>query len=178
MSAGGWLSPIASFESGDVVGFKSVERSIEHFPAWHDHNVEACADLVSSEDLACQPLRAISFHRRPEFPGGGDTQSQRRRAVRNHEQRHKARLDPDPGRIGAFEIGPAANPLGGHQSVPLPHRSALVGHRQALSTLGPAPLQYDSAVLGCHAHAEAVCLLPAAYIGLKCALSLHLVLGS
>jgi hypothetical protein len=73
LAAGSGLRPIASFESGDVVGFKSVERSIEHFPAWHDHNVEACADLVSSEYLARQPLRAISFDGRSEFSASRDT---------------------------------------------------------------------------------------------------------
>lgn len=95
--AGSRLRPIASFESGEVVGFKRFERSIEHFPAWHDHNVEAYADLVPAEHLAGQSLRAISFDGRPEFPGRCDTEPRTRRAVSDDEQRHETRVDPDPG---------------------------------------------------------------------------------
>jgi hypothetical protein len=33
------LRTIAPFESGGVVSFKGNERSIEHFPAWHEDDV-------------------------------------------------------------------------------------------------------------------------------------------
>src|SRR5688572_11122872 len=52
-------------------------------------------------------------------------------------------------------------------------RLLLVGDRQTLASLGSTALEYDPPVLGCHADPEAVGLLAAPGIRLKCALSLH-----
>ena len=91
--------------------------------------------------------------------------------------------------VRAFEIGATEHPLdarqrlgrANHQS---PRRlsnaivnwrmpSALVGDRQSFPTLGTAPLEHGSPVLGGHANPEAVSLLPAARVRLVSALSLH-----
>jgi hypothetical protein len=36
-----------------VVSFEVDEGSMEHFPARHDHDVEADSNFVTPEDLSC-----------------------------------------------------------------------------------------------------------------------------
>lgn len=128
---------------------------------------------MTSEDLSRQAFRTIPLYRGPEFPCGGNTQPRRGPAIGHDEYGHEAAVNADPGRIRTLEVGPAADPLGGRQSVALTHRSALVGNRQALAALRAASFQDDSAVFCRHSYAESVRLLPAANVWLKCALSLH-----
>jgi hypothetical protein len=51
--------------------------------------------------------------------------------------------------------------------------SAFVGDRQPLSSLGPPPLQHNSAILAGHSNPEPMSLLPSPGVRLKRALSLH-----
>ena len=55
------LSRLVSFNDGQVVGFNADERSIEHFPARDDDEVDARRNRVSSEDLASETFRPVSF---------------------------------------------------------------------------------------------------------------------
>ena len=63
--AGRWA--IASGEEFPVVGLKAGERSIEHFPAGHDDNVEPFSDLIPPEHLARETFQAIPKDRAPEL---------------------------------------------------------------------------------------------------------------
>ena len=72
----------------------------------------------------------------------------------------------------------ARNRIGGERAqqaaVPAaPPRLLFVGDCQTLASLGATPLQDDSAVFRSHSNPEAVCLLAASSVRLKCALSLH-----
>ena len=133
---------------------------------------------MTPEDLAREALCAIPLDRRPQFPRGGYTQSRRGPAIGHDEQRHETRVNAKSARVCAFEIGPAADPLGGCESAPLAHPSALVGHRETLAALCAAPLQHDPAVFRGHPHTKTVSFLPSSYVGLKCTLSLHAVFAS
>jgi len=112
----------ASLKSWGVVGFKTSERSIEHFPARHDHDVEALADLVPSEDLAREAFRAIPLDRRSQFPGGGHAESSCSPAIGDDEQRHETAVNSDAARVRTLEIRPSADPFSGRQSVAVIHR--------------------------------------------------------
>jgi hypothetical protein len=46
------LSRAVSLNVGKVVGFNAGKRSIEHFPARDDDDVDTCGNRVSPEDLA------------------------------------------------------------------------------------------------------------------------------
>jgi hypothetical protein len=50
----------AALEGGKVVGFKAGERSIEHFPARHDHDVESGGHAVAPEDFTGKPFDTIA----------------------------------------------------------------------------------------------------------------------
>jgi hypothetical protein len=67
-SIAGREGPIAPGEEAAIVGFKAGERSIEHFPAGHDDNVEPFSDLIAPEHLAREPLEAIANDRAAELP--------------------------------------------------------------------------------------------------------------
>jgi hypothetical protein len=45
-------SRLVALNDGKVVGFNADKRSIEHFPAWDDDDVDTCRNRVSSENLA------------------------------------------------------------------------------------------------------------------------------
>ena len=59
--------PIPLVEEVAVIRFKAGERSIEHFPARYDDDIERRVDLVTPEHLARQALGTVPDNGRPDL---------------------------------------------------------------------------------------------------------------
>ena len=64
------------------------------FEADNDDDIEALSQLVPSEDLAGQALRSVPICRRAQLARGRHAEACHQSAVRHHEHRHVASLDP------------------------------------------------------------------------------------
>jgi hypothetical protein len=65
---------MASVKGVRIVTLETGKGRIKHFPAWDDDDVAAGHDLMTPEDLASEPLRAISLDRGTELTAGRDSQ--------------------------------------------------------------------------------------------------------
>ena len=114
-----------------VVGFKSGEGSIEHFPARHNHEIqpwtrlERRSDLMAPEQLSRQAFRAIPTNGLPQFPAGRYPESRMRRRGRNHDQRHESPVNPTSFRIGPVVVCPPAYSLVRWQAAPTLRHASL-----------------------------------------------------
>src|SRR5687767_4038231 len=116
-----------------------------------------------TEYLAHDALGAVALHGAADLARRRNPKPRRARFALLREQRHEPAVAPESRLINQLEVGPLPNMLGGPEGSHL----LLVGNRQALSTLGAAALQHLAAVLGRHAHQEAMALGATAGIGLK-----------
>src|SRR5687767_2404908 len=121
-----------------------------------------------TEYLAHDALGAVTLHGAADLARRRNPKPRLARLALLREQRHEPAIAPESGLINQLEVGPLPNMLGGPEGSHL----LLVGNRQALSTFGAAALQHLPAVLGRHAHQEAMALGAAAGIGLKRSLAL------
>jgi hypothetical protein len=69
-----WLGAFTSGECRVVIGLKTGERRIEHFPARHKDHVQSRWRLLFSEQLPGEALGPVSHDRGPQFPRGRDAQ--------------------------------------------------------------------------------------------------------
>jgi hypothetical protein len=115
----------ALLEGLGVVGFKDGEGSIEHFPARHNHNVESRLrvekGLVAPEQLPRETFCAISANSRSQLAAGRYSQPRVRARVRDNDDGHEPRVNPDSSRIRTFKLRAAANSLMGRQAARLRH---------------------------------------------------------
>lgn len=70
----GRLPSMASVKGVCIVTLEAGKGRIKHFPARHDDDVQAGLDLMTPEDLASEPFRAISLDRGTKLPAGRDAQ--------------------------------------------------------------------------------------------------------
>ncbi len=101
----------ASRQGAGEVGFKIVERGIEHFPARYNDDIQPGRRLVVPEQLADETLGSIADDRRAELSCCGNTQPRPNRPVRRHEQGHEPPLQPHALLIGPLEIGALQHPF-------------------------------------------------------------------
>ena len=133
-----------SGQKGEILGFNGGKGRIQHFPARNDDEVEPANRLMAPKDLAGEAFGAIAIDGRPQLSRGGNAQPCCRPGIRHDEQRHQTAVLAGAIRLGAFELGPAANPLRARQSEPSRHyrSSATVRRlrplaRRRLSTMRP-----------------------------------------
>jgi hypothetical protein len=114
-SAAGGSWTVAPGEDVSVVGVKAGKRSIEHFPAGNDHDVDPLCDLISPEHLTRQTLHAVPDHGTAELSRGGDAKPTDRAAIRDDEHRHVLPLKPPAGIVGSLKLGPSTNAVRARQ---------------------------------------------------------------
>ena len=115
-------SCMAAREDGEIVGFKTGKRRIEHFPARHNNNVRRRSDLVAPEKLACKPLRFVPYHRGSEPAGSSHAKPQSCSRARHDEYPHITASDPNTCLVGMLKIRPPLDPFRRRQSL-APHLS-------------------------------------------------------
>ena len=103
------LAPTVSVQDRVVVGFKSGEGGIEHFPARHDNDIESTGNLVTPEQLARQAFRAVPDHGVPELTGRRHSEPEKRPLRREHEHGHEAAANPLPVTVNPFELWAASD---------------------------------------------------------------------
>jgi hypothetical protein len=106
-------------ESPGVVGFKSSEGSIEHFPARHNHDIPSRLHLeswfVAPEQFARQTLGAVSFNGCSQLAARRDAEP-RPAGPRNHDHRHEPSVVSDSLGIDALEIAAVSNAFSTRQA--------------------------------------------------------------
>jgi len=114
-----------------VVGFKSGEGSIEHFPARHNHYIqprpglESWSDLVAPEQLPRQALCAISTNGRSQLAACCDTQPRMLAGIPHDDQCHETRVKSSAFRVRAIKFLAAADALARRQAARLRHLASL-----------------------------------------------------
>ena len=114
-----------------VVGFKSGEGSIEHFPARHNHYIqprpglESWSDLVAPEQLPRQALCAISTNGRSQLAACCDTQPRMLAGIPHDDQCHETRVKSSAFRVRAIKFPAAADALARRQAARLRHLASL-----------------------------------------------------
>jgi len=137
---------------------------------------------VTPEELPGATLRFVAFDRGTQFSRRRHAEPRCRGPVRHGEERHEAAVEFCPGLVNSLEFRPSSNPLLRRQAL-VRHEGTrdptlpLVRDSEALSTLRPAPLEDDTAILRRHSDAKTVGFLPTTGIGLVGALPLHDVLS-
>jgi len=114
-SAARWLA--ASGEQCGVVSFKDCERSIEHFPTRHDHDIEAANILTSPEQLAGTAFRPVALDSRAQLARGSHTKSRSRCPIWHDEHRHEPAVDLGARAVDSFKLGTAAYPVRRRQAL-------------------------------------------------------------
>lgn len=71
---GGRLPSMAPVKGVCIITLETGKGRIEHFPARHDDDVQACRDLMTPEEFAREALGAISLDGAAKFPAGRDPQ--------------------------------------------------------------------------------------------------------
>lgn len=92
-----------------VVSFEAREGCIEHFPARHENDVDACGQLALSEQFSREPLGAISHDGRADLTSCRYSKPRGDPPVRHNEQRHELAMDPDALFVGSLELRAATN---------------------------------------------------------------------
>jgi hypothetical protein len=108
---------VPTVEEGEVIGFESCERCIEHFPARHDDDVEAANVFPPPEQLAGTPFGPVALDGRAQFPRRSDSKARRRHPVGHDEHRHEAAVNLRAGAVNPLELRPPANALGRSQAL-------------------------------------------------------------
>jgi hypothetical protein len=107
---------MASVKGVCIVDLEAGEGRIKHSPARHDDDVQAGRDLMTPEDLPCDPFGPIPLNRGTKLPTGRNTESGRGPTIRDDEQCHETCGYPYARCVRSLEIGSAANPLGRRQA--------------------------------------------------------------
>lgn len=102
---------MAAGEGVGVVGFKTGERRIEHFPTGYYDDIEASGRLMATEQLARQPLGAAPDDCRPELSGRRNAKPRPAAPVGNNEQGHEPSLQPDAALVSLLELRASADPF-------------------------------------------------------------------
>jgi hypothetical protein len=109
------------FEDGKEVGFDVGEGGIQHFPPRHDDDVEARRDFVAPEQFSGQPLCPVAYDGGTQFAGRRHADSRPLGTVGHREDGHEPTVYSNAGVVGAFELGPATDPLRGGQPLASRH---------------------------------------------------------
>lgn len=103
--------PSAKSERIGVVGLKTGERRIKHFPARNNDDIEARGRLVATEQLAGQALGAAPDDGGSQLPGGRNSETRSMPPIGHHEERHEPSLQPCAAIVRLLEVGTAADPF-------------------------------------------------------------------
>ena len=102
---------LASGEGRGVVGFKAGKGCIEHFPAWHEDDIQSRRRLLSPEQLAGETFCPIPDNGGTELACGGNPESAPAAAVWRHEQDHEPAGQLQAVFIRALEFRTPSDPL-------------------------------------------------------------------
>ena len=100
---------VTSGKGGGVIGLKAGERRIEHFPAWHEDDIQPRRRFLFSEQLAGEALGPVPHYGGAEFSGGGDPKATPLAAVWRHEQGHKPARQPQAVLVRLLEFWPSSD---------------------------------------------------------------------
>jgi len=108
---------VSRCEGGTVIGLKAVEEGIEHFPPWNDDDIDAFVKLVTPEYFPGEALGPVPIDRWAQLARCRHAEACGTATVGHDEHRHVSSLDPRSGRVGALEVGAAANVLGSGETL-------------------------------------------------------------
>lgn len=118
-AVGAWAATFGSpVEESEVVSFKGGEGCIQQFPPGHDDDVERVRNLVPPEQLSRDSFGPVPLDRGAQLAGGGNPEPGTAEPVWHRKQGHESAADSTAGLVDALELGPAANPLGGSETMP------------------------------------------------------------
>jgi hypothetical protein len=142
-SFGTWAGTCGAttLEESLIVGFKTGEGSIEHFPAGHDDDVVTGRDFVTPENFTRQALGAIALNSAAELARRRDAEAWSRSPVREQKHRHEPARNSSAILVNPLELTPAPHPLprrktrSAHSSATLKRLRPFA--RRRLSTIRP-----------------------------------------
>ena len=167
---------------GTVIRLEGRLRRVTELTTWDHHNVERVTELVAAKQVSNTALCPVAPNGIAQFPGSGNPQPRRLKAVRQHEQRHEPPSKPGAPFVDLLKLGAPGyslalrKPVGcrrhqvksgvawGHSSA----RPALARRdRQAFAPLGAPAFDDQAPVLGRHPHQESMSAFAPSVVGLK-----------
>lgn len=103
-------------EKSEKLGLEADIRSIDHFAAGNDDNVDGAFGLVVAEQLAREAFRPVALDRRAHLAGCGNAKARRSSLPIPREHRHEAAGPLESCLIDEFEISSLSDVLIGSEA--------------------------------------------------------------